>query len=48
MPTGFHDRIFEYGPSKVYFSKGRVTRWDIQPEYPLKVKGTAGQEDVFN
>jgi len=43
MPTGFDDRVFEYGMSKVYFSEGRVTRWDIQADFPLKVRGTAGQ-----
>jgi hypothetical protein len=48
MPTGFDDRVFEYGPSKVYFNEGRVTRWYIQPEHPLKVRGTAGQEDVLD
>lgn len=41
MPSGFTERVFEYGSSKVYFSKGRVIGWDVQAGYPLEVKSVA-------
>jgi len=44
IPTGFNDRVFEYGNSKVYFRDGRVTGWDVQAGYPLEVRSvTTGQ-----
>ncbi len=44
LPTGFDDRVFEYGLSKVYFSAGRVTHWDVQAGFPLRVRSvTTGQ-----
>jgi hypothetical protein len=49
IPTGFDDRSFAYGSSKVYFNDGRVTRWDVQADYPLKVRSvTAGQSSSGN
>jgi hypothetical protein len=44
LPSGFTDHVFEYGSSKVYFSDGRVTGWDVQAGYPLEVRSvTKGQ-----
>ena len=49
IPTGFTDRVFEYGNSKVYFSDGRVTGWDVQAGYPLEVRSvTTGQSSNGN
>jgi hypothetical protein len=46
-PASFTRQEWKYGPSAVYFNKGRVIGWDIWPGFPLKVRllpsGTAAR-----
>ena len=37
-PDEVSDSMWRYGSSRVFFAKGRVTRWDVFPLSPLKVK----------
>ncbi len=36
-PTRTESNVWYYGQSKVYFTKGKVSRWDLHPDNPLKV-----------
>lgn len=38
VPTATEDNIWHYGKSKVYFDKGRVLRWEENPDYPLRIR----------
>lgn len=44
VPTRTEDDIWYYGKSRVYFSKGKVFRWNENPENPLRVKIIAETE----
>jgi len=37
-PDEVSDSMWRYGTSRVFFAKDRVTRWDVFPLSPLKVK----------
>jgi hypothetical protein len=37
-PTLTSEHVWEYGGSRVYFRSGRVSKWEIWPRSPLKVK----------
>jgi hypothetical protein len=37
-PTYFSERVWEYGPSRVYFENARVVRWTEGPREPLKAR----------
>ncbi len=37
-PTELSETVWKYGSSSVFFSSGRVTRWDVWPGSPLKVR----------
>ncbi|GAB4507899.1 MAG: hypothetical protein Tsb0026_05110 [Sulfuricaulis sp.] len=47
VPTRTEDDIWFYGKSKVYFSKGKVIRWDENSENPLRIKITGGTEKTI-
>lgn len=38
IPTKTEKDIWYYGNSKIYFSKGRVARWEESPDHPLRAK----------
>jgi hypothetical protein len=37
-PTLTSENVWEYGGSRVYFRSGRVSKWDMWPHSPLKIK----------
>jgi hypothetical protein len=37
-PTRTSEHVWEYGGSRVYFRYGRVSKWDMWPRSPLKVR----------
>jgi hypothetical protein len=41
-PDAFTDLSWRYGASMVYFVDGRVTRWDVRPESPLRIRRPTG------
>ncbi len=47
VPTRTERDIWYYGKSKVYFSKGKVLRWEDSPDSPLRVMAAA-ENDKLN
>jgi hypothetical protein len=37
-PTLQGDDVWQYGGSKIYFERGRVSRWSVEPGTPLRVQ----------
>jgi hypothetical protein len=37
VPMSESDSVWSYGPSKVYFERDRVVRWEADPLHPLRV-----------
>ncbi len=44
VPTKTDNDIWYYGKSKVYFLKGKVSRWDENAENPLRIGITTGMD----
>lgn len=44
VPTRTEKDVWHYGNSKIYFSKGKVFRWEENPDNPLRVDVLSGLE----
>jgi len=48
VPTKTENDVWYYGQSKIYFSKGKVARWEEDPASPLRASINPGDEKMHS